>query len=90
MEETHQYNPNMKQAILTFRFVPDFPFSAAFPLGGGSFSFGFTEKKPSNRPCCLAFKNFCNFSAPFLTRSSLKNHKLDKHKLPSVSRQALT
>jgi len=61
----------------TFRFVPfalastlPFPFATFF---GDIFSFGFTEKNPSKRPCCLLFRNFCSLSAPFLTRSSLIN-----------------
>jgi hypothetical protein len=69
---------SLKQKVTvrrTFRFVP-FAFESVlpFPLAsffGDAFSFGFTEKNPSNRPCCLLFRNFCSLSAPFLTRSSL-------------------
>jgi len=65
------------QLVITLRFDPDFAFSAALPLGG-DFSFGFVVKKPSSRPCCLAFKNFCNFSAPFFTRSSLQSGSIER------------
>lgn len=59
----------------TFRFVP-FPLvspflSAPFPFAGGAFSLGLTVKNPSRRPCCLLFRYFWSFSAPFRTRSSL-------------------
>lgn len=61
----------------TLRFVPlPLPFSAGLSLFLGD-AFGLAVKNPSRRPCCFAFRNFASFSAPFRTRSSLRN--------PSVS-----
>ena len=61
----------------TFRFVPfSFPFPSPFPFPffGEPSGLGLTVKKPSNLPCCLLFKYFWSFSAPFRTRSSLDIH----------------
>jgi hypothetical protein len=47
--------------------------------------FGKTVKKPSSRPCCLAFNIFCSRAAPLRTRSSLKG-KVDQTAVVSSER----
>ena len=76
----HGINARLMQLVQvhTFRFVPfpsDLLFAPDFVLSSFAFFgdvFGFTEKKPSRRPCCFAFRNFVSFSAPLRTLSSLE------------------